>query len=309
MSPKVILITGGTSGLGRSAARKFLTQGHTVVITGRNEEKLKTAATWINATSNNGTLHCIAMDLSNLASIDKAVETLQLLDITPNVLINNAGVVLSQLQYTGETNVVEETIFVNAIAPWYLSLRLIPLMKKSYAINLKREDRPRILFVSSSLHDPANKGGKRTAGDSLPEQVNFDNLDGAKSFSAMQFYRISKIIQLWLTFLLAKLNPELTIFAFSPGFVPSTGLNRHSNILIRVLMSYVLIHMSFATTEDEAANDYAYYATSGNVEGATAEYYQKRNISESSEESRNHEKAKRFWNITCDICNIAQRLD
>lgn len=39
MEKKIILVTGATNGLGREEAKAFLTQGHTVIIHGRNRDK------------------------------------------------------------------------------------------------------------------------------------------------------------------------------------------------------------------------------------------------------------------------------
>ncbi|MDC0325192.1 SDR family oxidoreductase [bacterium] len=47
LSQKVILVIGGTSGLGESAAKMFLRCGAKVVVTGRSEEKINSAAQWL----------------------------------------------------------------------------------------------------------------------------------------------------------------------------------------------------------------------------------------------------------------------
>jgi 3-oxoacyl-[acyl-carrier protein] reductase len=80
-----ILITGGSSGLGKAMAVELVAQGANVVITGRDKQKLEKTANEIG---------CIALhfDVSNYDSITgnvvKAIELLGGLD----VLINNAGI-------------------------------------------------------------------------------------------------------------------------------------------------------------------------------------------------------------------------
>ena len=81
-----VLITGGSSGIGKETARQFVNQGAQVVITGRNEEKLQQVATEIGALP-------LAFDVSDLKSIPaKAQEALKLLNGKIDVLVNNAGI-------------------------------------------------------------------------------------------------------------------------------------------------------------------------------------------------------------------------
>ena len=81
-----ILVTGGSSGIGKTTAKLLIDKGATVVITGRDKEKLETVAQEIGATA----LH---FDISELDSIpSKAKETLGLLGGGIDVLINNAGI-------------------------------------------------------------------------------------------------------------------------------------------------------------------------------------------------------------------------
>jgi len=81
-----VLLTGGSSGIGKETAKQLVLNGAKVVITGRNLDKLNAAATEIGAIP----LH---FDVSDLESIEDAVaETLSLLDAKIDVLINNAGI-------------------------------------------------------------------------------------------------------------------------------------------------------------------------------------------------------------------------
>jgi 3-oxoacyl-[acyl-carrier protein] reductase len=81
-----VLITGGSSGIGKETAKQFIAKGAKVVITGRDESKLNEVANEIGAIP-------LAFDISNLKSIQqKAKEALSLLEGTIDVLVNNAGI-------------------------------------------------------------------------------------------------------------------------------------------------------------------------------------------------------------------------
>jgi 3-oxoacyl-[acyl-carrier protein] reductase len=81
-----ILITGGSSGIGKETAKQFIQKGAKVVITGRDENKLKHVADEIGAIP-------LLFDVSNLNSINEmAVKAISLLDGKIDVLVNNAGI-------------------------------------------------------------------------------------------------------------------------------------------------------------------------------------------------------------------------
>ena len=86
---KTALITGGGSGIGLATAKLFLDEGARVVIAGRDEAKLATAAKSLNAGKR---LSYHAADVTKIAEVQtlvrKATETLGRIDI----LVNNAGV-------------------------------------------------------------------------------------------------------------------------------------------------------------------------------------------------------------------------
>ena len=118
-SRKVVFITGGTSGLGRNAAKYILSEGHIVIITGRSKDSIEKAFEWIKPTPDQKTrLHSIVLHLDSLESIRDAVGSFKSLNLTLDTLINNAGAVYSSLEYSEETTVVEKTFFTNIIGPW-----------------------------------------------------------------------------------------------------------------------------------------------------------------------------------------------
>ena len=67
LNHKVILIVGGTSGLGESAARKFLQYGAKVAVTGLTESKIQSASQWL---GDNGL--AIQSDAADPVQVDRA---------------------------------------------------------------------------------------------------------------------------------------------------------------------------------------------------------------------------------------------
>lgn len=90
LSEKVIFITGGGSGLGRSMAKYFLELGAKVAIASRTQEKLDKAAEEL-VSETGGTVFPIAMDVRKYEEIENALEKTKEHLGPVNVLLNNAA--------------------------------------------------------------------------------------------------------------------------------------------------------------------------------------------------------------------------
>lgn len=87
---RVVLITGGSGGLGRALANVFLTQGHRVIITSRNQEKLNVTAEQM--ATNGGQLLALACDVTDRDQVESLADKIATRWGAVQVLINNAGI-------------------------------------------------------------------------------------------------------------------------------------------------------------------------------------------------------------------------
>lgn len=108
---KSVLVTGGSSGIGLAIAKKCLSEGATVVITGRNEMKLKSTE----ACLNNHLLKTLVWDVSDISEgCAKLSEALVLAGGPIDILVNNAGILGGHRQILDLTeNIWEEITSVN----------------------------------------------------------------------------------------------------------------------------------------------------------------------------------------------------
>ena len=123
----VILITGGTSGIGLTLMKRFIAEGNKVIITGRNLTKLKE----LKASHQNLDIFC--GDLSEANVIDDLVNFIQSNHSNLNILINNAGVQFNY-HFISEKEVAQKIkyeIATNFIAPILLNTKLLPILKKN----------------------------------------------------------------------------------------------------------------------------------------------------------------------------------
>ena len=94
---KSVLITGGSSGIGLAIARKCLSEGAMVVITGRNEEKLIKASDQLNSPL----LKTLVWDVSVISQLEEKLQEANLLvGGEMDILINNAGILTNESFYT-----------------------------------------------------------------------------------------------------------------------------------------------------------------------------------------------------------------
>ncbi len=128
ISDNVVLITGGSSGIGLALAKKFLAENNEVIITGTNREKLKNVQQAIPQ---------IKTELANMRDIN-ALENLVEKYPDVNILINNAGV---QYNYDfpdlgASVELINAELQTNLIGPLQLSALILPhlLSKKEAAI-------------------------------------------------------------------------------------------------------------------------------------------------------------------------------
>lgn len=119
---KVALITGGTSGIGKTTVELFLQEGAKVAFTGRRAElgaelARQTGAVYIPAD------HRQAQDCEN--SVQQTLATFGRIDI----LFNNAGIVtLGTAESTSETD-WQDTLDLNVTAVWRMCRAVIPIMR------------------------------------------------------------------------------------------------------------------------------------------------------------------------------------
>ena len=89
MKGKTVIVTGGSSGIGKAMAKKFAMEGANVVITGRNAERLDEAEKEFNSFI--GKVKTIQMDVRNPEQVQEMVEQTKESFGTIDFLVNNAA--------------------------------------------------------------------------------------------------------------------------------------------------------------------------------------------------------------------------
>lgn len=88
---KSVIVTGASQGLGKAIATEFANEGAKVIISSRNEDKLRIAVEDIQKSTGNRTVSYAICDMRNKVEIESLVQQVISKNDTIDVLINNAG--------------------------------------------------------------------------------------------------------------------------------------------------------------------------------------------------------------------------
>jgi len=126
---KIILITGSTDGIGLETARMLVSQGHHVLLHGRNPSRLEDVEKELSALPGDGSVESYVADLSLMANVEALAKDVLRKHDNLDVLINNAGVYNAAEPFTQDG--LDVRFAVNTIAPYLLMQRLLPVLGKS----------------------------------------------------------------------------------------------------------------------------------------------------------------------------------
>ncbi|OOZ38929.1 oxidoreductase [Solemya pervernicosa gill symbiont] len=176
---KTILITGSTDGIGLEAARMFVSQGHHVLLHGRNPVKLQEVESELSGLPGGGSVESYLADLSRMGDVETLAKHIIERSSQLDVLINNAGIFRTTEPTTQDG--LDVRFVVNTIAPYLLTKRLLPLMTSS----------SRVINLSSAAQSPVNS-------EALYGRVKFsDELDAyAQSKLALTMWSRSMALSL-----------------------------------------------------------------------------------------------------------------
>ena len=124
MSDAVVIVTGGTKGVGRGIARRFLEAGARVLVCGRTppEEPVRSSA--------GAEAAFVAADVREVEGVDRVVARAMELYGRIDVLVNNAGGSPAAVAATASPRFSTAIITLNLIAPLVFSQRVNAVMQK-----------------------------------------------------------------------------------------------------------------------------------------------------------------------------------
>lgn len=217
---RIMIVTRANSGLGYETTLILAKKGAKVIMACRNLSKANTAKTEIENKAPTADLEVMEIDLSSLNSVRNFAKEYKSKFNRLDVLINNAGVMTPP--YTKTEDGFELQLGANYLGHFLLTGLLLDTILKT--------PHSRIVTLSSIVHKNGN--------------INFDDLQSEKKYSASDAYAQSKLACLMFTFelqrRLEKQDGHQTISTASHPGIATTELSRHMPKIIYTILRYTI---------------------------------------------------------------------
>lgn len=274
MEDKIVLITGGNSGIGKVTAKDLAMRGAKVILACRDSEKTSLALDEINHVGEQPAEN-IPVELSSLESVRNLINECHSRFDRLDVLLNNAGVFPVKRQITEDG--FEMQFGVNHLSHFLLTNGLLDLLKQAPAA--------RVITVSSKLH----KNGK----------IDFDSFKGGTAYNSQVAYGQSKLANVLFAMELAKRleGTSVTSNCLHPGAV-RTDIVRDLPWIVRMV-----IYLMFISVEKGAQTNIK-LATDPSLTDVSGKYYDQTELAEVSSQADDKALREKLWQVSAELAGV-----
>lgn len=279
MAGKTVVITGASQGIGKAAAIDLAKLGAELVLVVRDARKADAAVAEIREATPAAKIDLVFADLSLMSAVRKAAAEIKARHPKIHVLLNNAGVVMTERKVTAEGH--ELTFATNHLNYFVLTHELLDVLKASAPA--------RIINVASDAH--------------VGQRIDFDDLMGEKSFKTWKAYGQSKLANVMFTYELARRleGTGVTANALHPGVVATNFGKNNQNWFgwgVKLLAP-------FFTSPSKGAATSVFLASSATAEGVSGKYFKRSKARKSSGWSYKVDAQKRLWEVSEKLAGLA----
>lgn len=273
MVGKVVIVTGGNSGIGLETAKDLACRGARIILACRSMKRAAKAKEEIVKFSGNEDVHCKQLDLAHLSSVREFCTHILNTEKRLDVLINNAGA--GKIGNYKTEDGIHIGMQVNYFGPFLLTCLLLPLLKSSTP--------SRIVNVSSKMH---------ILGDGDLKRINKD-----KYWSDYLMYANSKMYLNLMTLELSRRlkGTGVTVNSLHPGLA-ATNIFRNIPSIMRILVEQC-VQLMFQNSW-EASQTSIYLAVAPEVKSISGRYFSDCRETKPSKICQDAEIARRLWTET-----------
>ncbi|KAG7127945.1 Short-chain dehydrogenase/reductase like protein [Verticillium longisporum] len=275
---RIILVTGGYSGLGLETVRQLARHNPTrIYVAGRSQERGETAIRKLKETVTNTDLRFLHMDLTSFQSVKSAVESFQESESRLDLLVNNAGIVFAPPGLTSDGYEVQ--FGTNYMGHALLTRLLLPVLRAT----AKTKADVRVVTVSS--------GSEAYTGKTTYDFEQFRTTMGNESTHTR--HCLSKLALIHFAAAAAQRYPEVKFITIHPGAVRTTvGKNWDVGTLFLLFIRTWILFFA-ARVEVGALNQ---LWASASPDAVSGEFYHPVGVpGKGSQISRDAELRERLW--------------
>jgi NAD(P)-dependent dehydrogenase (short-subunit alcohol dehydrogenase family) len=265
----VILITGATDGLGRGVAERLAAGGAALRLHGRDAGRLTATAEEIRARTGNDRLHTHRADLAALDEVRSLADEVARSTDRLHVVVSNAGIGTSGPEGAtrAESRDGHELRFaVNYLAGFLLTLRLLPLLRRSAPA--------RIVNVASLGQSP----------------IDFGDPMILRRYSGTRAYGQSKLAQISSGFELAErlADEPITVNSVHPAtYMPTKMVREAGGRPVSTLAEGVEATVRLAVAPD--------------VDGVTGRFFDRRSEAAADGQAYDRDARARLWRLSVEL--------
>ena len=272
MHGKVVVLTGGTSGIGEAAAMKLAKMGARLVLVARDASRAEATLKRLQNVSPGTRAHTAHLaDLSLAAETRRVAREIAAAEPRIDLLINNAGLICARRQVTAEG--LELTFATNHLAYFVLIHGLLPRLLDSAPA--------RIVNTASEVH----RGAK----------LDFNDLQSEHGYSGFGTYAKSKLGNVLFTSELGRRlsGSGVTANSLHPGVVASRfGLPREGQGGDSSSARFLSAH---GISPEEGAETIVFLASAADAAKASGQYFNQCRAVTPSKEAQDRTVAQKLW--------------
>jgi NAD(P)-dependent dehydrogenase (short-subunit alcohol dehydrogenase family) len=279
MQGKVVVVTGGTSGIGQVAAERLARMGARIVLVARSKSRGEAALSRLREVAPGPEHRVHYGDVSRLADLNRLVTEIRSTEPRIDVLINNAGAMFGSRQVTEDG--MELTFATNHLSYFVLTQGLREQLAAAGSARI----------VNTSSH--AHYRGK----------IDFGDLQSEHGYSGFPVYSFSKLCNVLFTRALSQrlAGTGITTNSLHPGVVNTRFADGSGGFLERI---FGIVKM-FAISPEKGAETIVYLASSDEVAKTTGLYFYKCKAVEPSKIAQDDAAAERLWNETEKLAHFS----
>jgi NAD(P)-dependent dehydrogenase (short-subunit alcohol dehydrogenase family) len=270
---QTILVTGSTDGLGRALARALAARGATVLLHGRDRERLDQTAGELRRASGSDRLHAYQADLSSLEQVRRLGREVAGRQDRLDVLVNNAGIAGGGPRQESADG-LELRFAVNYLAPFLLTHLLLPLLRRSAPA--------RVVNVASVGQAP----------------IDFDDVMLERRYDGLRAYRQSKLAQVMFTFELAERlraagEAGVTVNALHPATLMNTKMALET-------FGYAM------STVDDGVEATLRLAVAPELDGVSGRYFDRLREARANPQAYDRAARERLWRLSAALSGVGE---